>query len=209
MAKLEDLSGRRFGKLTVKERAPDYVFPSGARAVQWLCVCDCGQEKVVRAQDLKSGDTKSCGCLNSEIVSKRNFVHGQSKTRLYHVWSTMKGRCSNPKVERYPYYGGRGIKVCSEWEHSFENFKKWAEENGYAEGLTIDRINFDGPYSPENCRWVTTRCQNRNCSRNLYCCINGRTKTVVEWCEMYGQKPSTVYARLKRGWSIEKALEIE
>jgi len=121
----------------------------------------------------------------------------------------MKRRCCDPTVPNYKRYGGRGIKICDEWLRSFKAFSAWALENGYAEGLTIDRLDNDGNYSPENCRWVTHRDQNRNYSRNHKVTYNGKTMCLAEWAEEFGLEPSTVSARIKRGWSVEEALSLD
>lgn len=154
---IDDLIGQRFGCLTVVSRAEN---DKTTGAVRWACICDCGQDTVVRATDLKSGNTKSCGCLSGE-------KHGQAGTRLYQVWSCMKNRCYNPRAEKYDCYGGRGIKVCDEWKNSFTAFFDWAMKNGYDPHAqygkcTIDRVNVDGDYCPSNCRWANAKEQALN-----------------------------------------------
>lgn len=121
------------------------------------------------------------------------------KTKLYRVWCTMKERCNNPHNKSYSHYGGRGIKVCDEWVHDFDAFRCWANQNGYQEGLTIDRINVDGMYEPNNCRWVDYKTQNRNYSRNVNVTIDGETKCVKDWAESVGLNPSTIMWRIKHG----------
>lgn len=210
MGKLIDLAGQRYGRLTVVSRAADRLNPCGKKTIRWNCLCDCGNKCIVNATELRSGHTKSCGCINSETLRERNTTHNCSKTRLWGVWNSMKQRCSNPNVDNYPRYGGRGIRVCEEWIRDFEAFHDWALAAGYHQGLTIDRIDNDGGYSPDNCRWVTVKEQNCNYrSRNINFSFNGETRIVSEWCTIYGQQPKTVYARLKRGWPIKKALGIE
>lgn len=151
--KLKDLQGNQYGRLTVQ------VFSHMNRKHSyWQCVCECGNTHLVRSDCLKSGLVKSCGCLNFEA---RRYTHRLSKTKLYHVWATMKHRCKNPNDRNYARYGGRGITFCDEW-NKYEPFHKWAMENGYREGLTIDRRNNDGNYEPSNCRWITMQEQQKN-----------------------------------------------
>ena len=144
MPKLNDLTGQRFGRLTVLERTE----------LKWLCKCDCGNKKIVAGGHLVSGDTKSCGCLR--------IKHGMRNTRLYSIWHGMKERCYNTKHKFYKHYGGRGIKVCEEWKNDFQTFADWALSHGYADNLTIDRIDVNGNYEPSNCQWATNAEQQRN-----------------------------------------------
>lgn len=172
MPKFIDLTGQRFGRLTVisKKEYRDSRRPR----IKWHCVCDCGKEVDILGANLTSGHTQSCGCLNSELTTERNseiFVkHAGADTRLYNVWRGMKKRCNNPHSKDYARYGGRGIKVCQEWEHDFGAFQRWSKENGYDEKApfgqcTIDRIDNDKGYSPANCRWVTNEENQKNKSR--------------------------------------------
>lgn len=160
--RLNDLTGQRFGKLTVIGRAPNR-----GRRTMWLCECDCGNQREIMADNLVAGKSSSCGCLSSELTSRRSHTHGGSGTRLYNVWYKMLTRCYNPKSNRYKYYGARGIKVCSEWEHDFGAFQRWALAHGYDENAkrgdcTLDRIDNDDNYCPDNCRWVDLTVQNNN-----------------------------------------------
>lgn len=157
MGKFIDLTGQRFGRLTVIQRAEN----KGV-ITRWLCECDCGNEKVIRAQDLKEGKTQSCGCLRSELVSERNYVHGHSEERIHNIWRGMKKRCLNPKSKSYKDYGARGIRICDEWLNDFQAFYDWAIANGYSDSLSIDRIDNDGNYRPSNCRWADRKTQNIN-----------------------------------------------
>lgn len=153
LRKREDLTGEKFGKLTV-------IHTSGKRHgtnVLWTCLCDCGTPKNIRGTDLKSGHTKSCGCLNKDSLrnNQRNLKHGGNGTRLYRIWVYMRKRCHNPKDSNYKYYGAKGINVCDEWRDNFVAFRFWAILNGYQENLTIDRINNNGNYEASNCQWIT------------------------------------------------------
>lgn len=128
----------------------------------WNCLCDCGNIKPVRAGALKSGNTTSCGCAHSEEVRERMTRHGMKHTRLYRIWQGMLRRCDNPKRKDFKDYGGRGITVCEEWKKCFTAFRDWSLSNGYRDDLTIDRVNNNEMYSPENCRWVDMETQNKN-----------------------------------------------
>lgn len=127
-----------------------------------LCRCECGTEKIIQESNLKEGRTRSCGCLRKEVSIACATTHGKSNTRIFKTWMNMRNRCGRPTASDYKYYGGRGIKICTEWANSFEAFYSWAISNGYTDELTIDRIDVNGDYCPENCRWVTMKVQNQN-----------------------------------------------
>lgn len=207
MSKFVDLTGKRFGRLTVIERAKNHIQPSGQSRPMWLCKCDCGNDAIICSSHLKIGKTKSCGCYVREIYSKIHKTHGKTNTRLYRIWNGMKQRCCYVKDKRYENYGGRGIAVCDEWKNNFEKFYGWAIENGYSESLTIDRINNDGNYEPNNCRWISNKQQQSNRQNNRHITLNGETKTVTQWCEIFSIDIRIVYSRIKSGWGICKALK--
>lgn len=198
---MNEYKNKRFGRLIAIEP----VGRDRHRNVLWRCECDCGKESIVRAADLKR--TKSCGCLSSELTANRNRTHGLGRTKLYLVWAAMKQRCCNPQNKRFADYGGRGITMCDEWQ-GYEPFAKWAVANGYKEGLEIDRIDNDSGYSPENCRFVTSRQNSRNKRDNLFLDFNGERKPLVEWAEIRGLPQKAVWKRLHRGWSIEDVLTL-
>jgi len=202
MSRLIDLTGQRFGRLTVVSRAEN----DKRGSAKWLCLCDCGNTCVVFSGNLMRGHTKSCGCYNIETVTARSITRGGRHTRLYRIWCAMKYRCTNPSAIRYSNYGGRGIKVCPEWERSFPAFQEWALKNGYSEGLSIDRIDNNLGYFPENCRWVDALTQNRNrgyCRRLIF---NGKEQTVSAWAVETGISAKVIYDRLDAGWSVERTL---
>lgn len=177
MSKSVDLTGKRFGRLVVLKRADDYFTKSGRKIKRWECICDCGNKKVVRHGELQSGQTTSCGCLHKEIVGNLNRTHGLSDKcgRLYPLWKSIKYRCYCKTCKSYKNYGGRGISMCDEWKNDFVPFYKWAIEHGYKEEktdkginiLTIDRIDNDGNYEPDNCRFVTNAEQAKNKRKSI------------------------------------------
>lgn len=203
MPKLIDLTGQRFGRLVVIERADN----SADGRARWLCRCDCGQSKTVLGEHLKKGRTKSCGCAKSESSSKRFKKHGGRNSKLYRIWSNMKDRCNNPDCKVYSDYGERGIKVCKEWIDDFSAFQKWALANGYKEGLTIDRKDNDKGYSPDNCRWTDRKIQGNNKRNCRYITYKGQRKTVAEWSDITGIPHDTLLYRLNHGWETERILK--
>lgn len=157
-----DITGQRFGRLVVLA----YADKDKNRNARFLCLCDCGKMKIINGASLRKGLTQSCGCLQKEKAKTIFTTHGQTigyrRSRLHSIWHGMKNRCLNPNTNRFKIYGGRGIRICKEWLNSFEEFYKWAINNGYDKNLTIDRINNNKGYEPSNCRWVTYSEQRRN-----------------------------------------------
>lgn len=201
--KFEDLTGKKFQRLTVVER----VFKENKKETYWLCVCDCGKETTVMSQHLKDGHTSSCGCLQKEKVKSMMTEHGMSNTKLFKVWRGIIDRTMYPSSKSYKHYGQRGITICSEWYESFETFYKWAIENGYKEGLTLDRVDVDGNYTPDNCRWTGWKEQENNRTNNHIITYKGETHTMKEWSEIRGIKYSTLSMRINKWhWDVGRAL---
>lgn len=196
------LIGQRFERLIVIE----YAGRDKGYHSKWLCKCDCGNRVIVAGYNLKSGAIQSCGCLRSEQVARLNYTHGDSKTRLYSIFTNMISRTENPNATAFNIYGGRGITICQEWRHNFSAFKKWALSHGYGNNLSIDRIDNNKGYSPENCRWVTNSTQFNNRRSNCKITFDGETKTRAEWAKIKGINYHTLCTRLRDGWTIEQAL---
>lgn len=274
MSKKVDLVGQRFGKLTVIQYVGLGERSNGKKYCNWLCKCDCGNETIVRTSYLTCGETRSCGCLQSEVVKhhyegmkfgkltvmkedgrdpngcviwlcecdcgnefrttstylKRGFstscgcdtknkmikshkTHGESNDKLYRTWQNMKNRCYYPQSREYHNYGGRGIIVCQEWKQDYTSFRDWAFSNGYDPNLkfgecTLDRINVNGNYEPNNCRWITNKEQQNNRRDNQYIEYHDEIKTLTEWSNILGINASTLRSRINIShWSIKKAFE--
>ena len=202
MSQTLDLTGQRFGRLVAEE-----VVGRRHRERLWRCRCDCGSEKTVVAGGLRSGRTQSCGCMSAELASNRLITHGMNRTPLYRRWCLMISRVANPNIRQWADYGGRGITVCDRWRE-FENFAKDMGST-FSPELQLDRIDNDGPYSPENCRWATRTEQARNKRNNRRIEVNGVTLTLVEWSERLGIDQDNISNRLRRGWKVERALELQ
>lgn len=204
--KRAELTGQRFGRFTVIGLGKVKKNCNGNNVYYWECKCDCGNTRYLLTNTLTSGISKSCGCLQRELQSQKKRTHGESKTLLFNKWRKMKDRCECPTHQAYKDYGGRGIKVCDEWQ-KFENFRDWAYGNGYQEKLTLDRIDVNGNYEPSNCRWTTWKAQANNRRSNHRVTAYGETHTIQEWSDITGIKHSTIWRRLcKPGWSAEDAV---
>lgn len=189
-----DLTGQKFGRWTVVNEVNDQ-----RKGTYWKCLCECGNTSVVSGSLLTIGKSQSCGCLTVENKIKAKTTHGQTKSRLYRIWRNMRGRCQYEKNDNYKSYGDRGIRVCDEWNNSFESFRDWALSNGYADELTLDRIESNGNYEPSNCRWITIKKQQNNKRSNQIFTVDGVTRTIKEWSEISGIGMHALYKRVKNG----------
>lgn len=199
--RLIDLTGQRFGRLTVTGRSNE----NRNGRVFWDCVCDCGKHISVSSANI-GRTVNSCGCLRSENTSKMKTIHGNRNTKLYGVWCSMKSRCHNPNTKSYKTYGAIGIEVCREWREDFAAFYKWSVNNGYKEGLQIDRIDNQKGYEPSNCRWVTRKENMNNTSINVFLEYDGKRHTLSEWSDIIGIPERLISQRLKNGWGAKEAL---
>ncbi len=209
MRKFKDLTGMRFGKITVLEYTNKRNIN---RNILWKCKCDCGNEVYVATSSLNSGHTKSCGCEKNNFVKMGKIggkigKHYLSRTRLYKCYNHIIYRCYDCSNIQYEDYGARGIKVCEEWKNDFMSFYNWAMKNGYRDDLTIDRIDVNGNYEPSNCRWATAKEQANNRRNNIVIEYNGERHTLAEWAEKLpiNISFSSLYNRLKGKWTIEDA----
>lgn len=200
--KFKDLTGQKFGRLLV------ISLNSKSKHSKWNCICDCGNEKVVYGDKLKYGSSISCGCYRTERIKNAVTKHGQSGKRLYKIWIDMRNRCKNPLCRDFHYYGGRGIKVCDEWLNSYNAFRNWSYSNGYKDDLTIDRIDLNGDYSPNNCKWATRKEQLNNTRRTVFVKYNGKLYSITQLSELLSLPYFRLYNGLKKGnMSVEQAIE--
>lgn len=200
--RIKVMPGERYGRWVIVNE----VEFNNAGSRKFICKCDCGTMRAVRLTHLRQGVSKSCGCLGGELSRKRATKHGYAGTALYACWQDMIKRCINPKHKRYKDWGGRGISICKEWM-DIESFVKWAQASGYKEELLLERIDNDGNYEPSNCRWATMQEQGNNRRDNRFIAYKGETKTLTQWSRKLGLSSSALSERLKRGWTIQKALE--
>ena len=202
MPKTHNMTGMRFGRVVAQAAVAERTKGGG---IMWQCVCDCGRSKVIDGAHLRKGVTRSCGCLNREMIASvgMRITHGLSKSRTYTSWLAMKNRCTRRSHIAYKNYGGRGITVCEEWLHSFETFL--CEMGERPEGKTLDRVDSNAGYNKNNCRWATTTEQNENKNNNRGVVIDGFRMTLYEACAKYGVRYSTAHQRLSRGWTDPEA----
>lgn len=187
-----DITGKRFGKLTALKKI------SGSH---WLFICDCGRKEIKPKETVTRGISKRCRTCGRSVTGIKNSTHRMSETRLYECWRDMRNRCYLKTQKNYSIYGGRGIKVCEEWKNNSSSFIDWALKNGYKDNLTIDRIDVNGNYCPENCRWITRNEQAKNKTTNVYITIDGKTKILSDWVKIAGISFQTYYNRKKKGLS--------
>lgn len=213
MGKFRDLTHMEFGMLKVIKQAETRISPGGRKRIFWVCQCSCENKTIVEVEagNLTCGRQTSCGCARNAKSSKRMTKHGQYKSRIYHAYKSMKQRCFDPETKEFPQYGGRGITVCAEWlgEDGFQNFYDWSMKNGYRDDLSIDRKNNDGNYEPSNCRWADRFTQDNNKQNTLYYDIGNGKEPLAVLCKRYNLDRTMVWKRLKRGWTIKEALELE
>lgn len=194
----KEMTGKRCGRLVVICE----VGRDTSGNILWKCQCDCGKEAVVSGDKLRSGNTSSCGCYLREYREKGRRTHGKTHSRVYGIWQNMIQRCRNPKATKWAIYGGRGISVCERWR-TFENF--YEDMGDPPVGTSLDRIDSDGDYQKSNCRWATTDIQTRNKRDSRIIEFNGRKQNLVDWGIELEIDPNTLYTRLIRGWTIERA----
>lgn len=197
-----ELAGKRFGRLVVTAFAGTGLLPNGDHKSKWSCVCDCGTEIVVFGSSLTTSNTTSCGCFRTEAQARRSTSHGMTGSRTYRIWQAMLNRCRNTNIPNFARYGGRGIRVCPEWE-KFERFH--ADMGDAPPGMSIDRIDNNGNYEPGNCRWASRFTQARNKSTNRVIQFNGQSMCLKQWAERLGMDQASLAERIQR-WGLERAL---
>lgn len=195
--KYKELIGKKFGKLTVVDmNARQLYYPNGTKNglfIEYVCQCECGNLVSVKRCRLLDGKTKSCGCLRKKITAERKTTHGLCHTRLNAIWHKMKSRCYSKTSDKYKHYGARGIKICEDWLKDFKSFYDWSLSNGYKDDLTIDRIDVNGDYCPQNCRWITQTQQTKNTTRT----INYKGKCLADWWRFFKIPYSRFYKMAK------------
>lgn len=204
MPKMIDLTGQRYGSLTVISIAENEPY----KKKKWLCKCDCGEDVIVSGSNLRCGHTKHCKKCGHETSRKKKIKHGMTGTKIYYVWQSMINRCENPNSKSYGDYGKKGICVCDDW-HDSSIFIKQALEHGYKDGLEIDRIDTFKGYSPENCRWVTRQLNANNKTTNKYIKHNGEMRTLSDWARYYEVNYKNLSRNMNKGYSLQEAIKRE
>lgn len=200
---MKDILNKRFGRLVVLWESHQYF--GRRKRFFYRCICDCGRLKTIDRDSILSKTTQSCGCLQKERARKANTTHGKRSLRVYNIWNDMVSRCKNKNSIEYKRYGSKGINVCLDW-NKFEKFYKDMGDPPTSKH-SIDRIDNDRGYLKENCRWATSKEQARNRKSTILHTINGQTKPLIEWCEIHNKSHATVYMRIRRGWSKDRALK--
>lgn len=204
---MNNLVGKRFGKLTVVACADTAYSKNGYSYKMWRCKCDCGNYKNISTGNLVSGNTKSCGCYRVERNVSVFTTHGRSKSKLYRVWASIKDRCYRQECAGFKDYGARGIRMCKEWKNNFQSFYDWAIANNYKDGLTIERKDVNGNYCPDNCCWIPKEQQSRNRRNSHFITYHGETKTLSEWSRELHIDRGSVRSKEKELGSGELAIE--
>lgn len=215
MKRGKDRVGEVIGRLTIIDTAPPRIGKAGKPRLYWLCRCECGSLKEIRDDALNGKHTMSCGCLQRECASDANkgrtdgIKYGESRERIHNIWYLIKFRCEDPSSHCFHNYGGRGIQMCKEWADGIDGyfrFKEWSLNNGYSDDLTIDRIDNNGDYSPENCRWVDIYAQGNNKRNNVLIEYEGKTQTLSQWARELNVPMVSLHNRIRvLGWDIERA----
>ena len=217
MSQIVDLSGQKYGRLTVLRQGPDKWLPCGKRVITWDCLCDCGNRTTVASAHLRSGHTISCGCAHREQLDRFkniNLSHGRTRgknpDKAYSTWLYIKSRCYNSHNAVYKWYGKKGIKLCEEWEKDPEAFCRYVEtlERYHEPGTSIDRIDYQKGYEPGNIRWVSIKEQQRNKKNNYLISYNGETLCLKDWADRIGVNRATIFRRIERGWPLEDVLTL-
>lgn len=198
---LINLVGHRYGRLTVLRYSHTLK-----EASWWVCVCDCGNEKTIRSNSLRTNNTTSCGCLHKEKLVENSTKHGFSKERLYRTWIDIKSRCFSPNTGYYSEYGGRGITMCAEWREDFVAFREWAMSNGYRDDLTIERLDVDGGYAPHNCTWIPMSSQSINRRATRFVDFRDLTMTAIEFSKAFQINHHAVLRGINRGWTADRII---
>jgi len=202
MGRYIDLTGEQFGRLRVLGREG----MNKHHQLTWMCECECGNRKVVLGFCLRRGDVQSCGCLHKEVTASINKTHGKTRTPIYAIWRGMMQRCFDKNSHAYNRYGGRGVSVSERWQ-SFENF--YADMGDRPAGMSLERIDNDGDYSPENVVWASSKDQANNRRSNVVLEYKGEKKTMQQWADQLGVKIGTLWMRFNRGWSVDRAMTQE
>lgn len=204
--KLEIKQGDKFGKWTIIEEIAPKIISNKPRRM-FRCQCECGNIGEVQLSCLRNGHSTSCGCEQKKRVSAANTKHGLEKHPLYNTWKNIKKRCNYINASEYENYGGRGISVCEEWSNNFQSFYNWAINNGWSKELTIDRIDTNGNYCPENCRWANVETQMNNMTKNHYIEYNGDTYTLSTLSKHLSIPYNIVRYRLSNcKWTVEQLI---